>query len=63
VIGLDPDCHYGDHDWAGGGVCIRCGKELRCYCGRFIREDQLDAHVEKCPWVLAHADEEERAVA
>lgn len=59
---MDPDCYMEGHLWRGGGVCVRCGEELRCYCGRFIREDQLDAHVESCPWVLAHADKEEEAV-
>ncbi len=55
----DPDCHFGDHLYLGGGTCVRCHKPLRCYCGRFIREDELDAHIGDeehpgdCPFVTA----------
>lgn len=42
---IDPDCHYGDHWWNGESVCSRCGKQLRCICGQFIREEDLDKHI------------------
>lgn len=44
----NPDCHFGDHLWMGGGVCVRCGLQLRCACGVFVREDGIDAHLERC---------------
>jgi hypothetical protein len=47
---LAPDCQYGDHTWRGGSVCVRCGERLRCYCGQFVREDELDVHLETCRW-------------
>lgn len=56
---LSADCHHGDHEWRGGGSCVRCGKQLRCFCGRFVREDALDAHLEACAAVGA-AEEEKR---
>lgn len=42
------DCHYGDHQWNGSGVCSGCGKRLRCYCGAFVREDSIDKHLVNC---------------
>lgn len=54
--GINPDCHYGDHEWRGGGVCVSCGERLRCNCGRFIRSADLDAHVVDCPWVVANLE-------
>ncbi len=44
-MSTDPDCHYGDHTYLGGGVCVRCGKRLRCYCGAFVTETGIDAHL------------------
>lgn len=44
----DDDCHYGDHSYHGGGICVRCGRQLRCYCGVFIREDGIEAHLATC---------------
>lgn len=48
----DADCHYGDHFWNGGGVCLNCGRRLRCYCGAFVREDGIEKHLERCRLVL-----------
>lgn len=61
---MDADCHYGDHHWAGGGLCVRCGKRLRCcYCGRFVTEDGTEEHVRtSCPSVGV-AQQAERHVA
>lgn len=41
----DPDCHYGDHAWRGTSTCVRCGNRLRCVCGCYVREDNMNAHV------------------
>lgn len=47
----NADCHYGDHLWKGTSQCVRCGERLRCYCGAFVREDNLDDHVNHdCAW-------------
>lgn len=60
---ISADCHYGDHFWLGGGVCVRCGKRLRCGCGQFVTEAGIEAHLERCPvterlmqedWETAH---------
>lgn len=48
TLGLDPDCHYGDHTWLGGSICVRCDKRLRCMCGQFMREDSIEAHLKVC---------------
>lgn len=48
VLCEDADCHYGDHTYRGGGSCVRCGKRLRCFCGAFVTEAGLDAHLEGC---------------
>lgn len=53
TLGIDPDCHYGDHTYHGGGICMRCYKPLRCSCGQFMREDGIDAHLERCPRIAA----------
>lgn len=45
MTGQRADCHYGDHDWQGGGACAGCGERLRCYCGAFVRADGIDAHL------------------
>ncbi len=50
---MNADCHYGDHQWRGGGICIACGTRLRCYCGAFVREDGIEEHLKKCPVTLA----------
>ena len=34
--------------WQGGSVCVNCGARLRCWCGRFVRADSFDAHLESC---------------
>lgn len=57
---IDADCHYGDHSWRGGGVCVRCGVQLRCSCGQFVREDGIEQHIEACPYVLAVLEDERR---
>jgi hypothetical protein len=60
VIGMNPNCYYGDHDWLGGGVCLACGKRLRCGCGQFVTEDGLEKHIEVCPQTLAFLRDERR---
>lgn len=52
---IDPDCYYGDHEWRGGGACVRCGVQLRCYCGQFVTESGIDKHLrESCLSVSPH---------
>ena len=50
--GLNPDCHFGDHTWRGGGVCVFCGTRLRCFCGQFVREDSIEDHLDSCRWLV-----------
>jgi hypothetical protein len=57
---MNPNCYYGDHDWCGGGICLSCGKRLRCGCGQFIRADDGEKHIETCPQVLAFLVDERR---
>ncbi len=45
---MNADCHYGDHQWHGSGICSGCGKRLRCYCGAFVREDGIEEHLKTC---------------
>lgn len=47
---IDMNCAMGDHTWRGGSAC-HCGARLRCFCGRFIREADLDRHLRsgECP--------------
>ena len=45
---MNPDCYYGDHEWRGTSACVHCGERLRCGCGCYVREDNLDAHLETC---------------
>jgi len=60
---MDPDCHYGDHLWKGGGSCVRCGVKLRCYCGQFVREDDLLRHLDKsCPTYADERDYERSSI-
>ena len=49
----DADCHYGDHFWDGSSACSNCGARLRCSCGAYVREDNMEAHVAKCRVVAA----------
>ena len=56
----DPDCHYGDHLWMGTGACVRCGVQLRCGCGAFVREDDLDRHIRESCRLAAEIRWEER---
>lgn len=53
---IDPDCHNNDHTWCGGGICVRCGKRLRCLCGQFIREDGVEDHLDSCRWLVSVPD-------
>jgi hypothetical protein len=56
--GADEGCISG-HFWHGTGTCSRCGERLRCCCGRFVAEGDIDRHLrDDCPTVRA-ADEEE----
>ena len=52
------------HYWHGSSVCSLCGERLRCECGRFVREDSLEAHVIVCEVLnrLVAANEAERGV-
>lgn len=61
---MNPDCHYGDHTWRGGGTCLHCGKRLRCgLCGQFVREDDLDNHVGiYCNVAFAIGEDERRKI-
>lgn len=68
----DPPCwSSGDHSYRGTGQCPTCGDRLRCcFCGRFVREDSIDEHLDKvhdlrcpqtdcdgtCPGCLAHEE-------
>lgn len=62
--GDNPNCYYGDHDWHGTGICQSCGKQLRCGCGRFVSEGDLDRHIEQdCPQVRAALAARERWAA
>ena len=59
----DADCYFGDHTWLGGGSCVRCGKQLRCYCGQFVREDDIDRHLrESCPVAFTEMEDERRKI-
>ena len=49
-------CHVEGHLWRGG-LCIRCYEQYRCWCGRFMKIEDMDAHFPHCPWVLAHKEE------
>jgi hypothetical protein len=47
---FDAVCMMEGHNWRGGAVCVNCGDRLRCNCGRFVRERELDRHLrEACP--------------
>lgn len=60
---IDPECHYGDHLWRGTGACVRCGLQLRCYCGQFVTEENLDKHITtSCPLTVAFRKEERRSI-
>jgi hypothetical protein len=59
----NPDCHYGDHLWMGGGSCVRCGIQLRCYCGCFIREDDIERHLrDSCRLAEAFRNQERQSI-
>jgi hypothetical protein len=63
IFGDNPNCHYGDHDWNGTGICQSCGKRLRCGCGRFVAENDLERHVrDDCPQTLAFLVDERRKI-
>jgi hypothetical protein len=59
---VNADCHGGDHQWNGTGVCSGCGKRLRCYCGAFVREDRISEHLKKCRLTEAARQEEYEAL-
>lgn len=40
------------HYWHGLSICSLCGARLRCACGAYVREDNLDAHLDRCPVTL-----------
>lgn len=48
----DPTINEGclsGHYWHGG-LCSRCGEQLRCACGRFVTIEGLDKHLaDECP--------------
>lgn len=46
-------CRSG-HYWHGTSACSECGARLRCdFCHCYVREDNIDAHYEKCVAVSA----------
>jgi hypothetical protein len=45
---MNENCYYNDHDWHGGGACVHCGERLRCFCGQFVTESSMRAHLESC---------------
>ena len=59
----EPPCSMtGEHYWHGSSQCSACGERLRCpFCGRFVRENDLDRH--ECSQMLvaisAFPDEQE----
>lgn len=58
---MNADCHFGDHEWNGTSQC-RCGARLRCMCGVYIREDNLNDHYKRCPWVERELERERREI-
>lgn len=56
-FGLPMCVATNDHYWHGGSICSACGTRLRCGCGRFVREADLDRHFMggECPTVPAPA--------
>lgn len=50
----------GDHIWNGSSQCVACGARLRCNCGVYVREDNIEKHFKTCPW-LERAIQDERA--
>ena len=58
---ISADCHYGDHYWDGSSICSQCGKRLRCSCGCYVREDNLEKHMETCRWVAKNFEDTEAA--
>ena len=50
-----PDLCYMEGCYWSGGVCTRCGTQLRCYCGQFVTEEKLEQHLDTaCPKTLAY---------
>ena len=47
-----PTCH-GDHFWDGSSQCSSCGARLRCACGCYVREDNLEKHFKTCRYAAA----------
>lgn len=46
--------------WGGSSVCSVCGDRLRCVCGAYVREDNLDKHIDNsCR--LTEASDSQRA--
>lgn len=56
-MAVNENCWMGDHDWMGTSRCAHCGSRLRCFCGRFVREDRLAEHVDTCVVVNRLADD------
>lgn len=57
-MSADADCHYGDHTWRGTSQCVRCDARLRCFCGVFVREDRIEAHMGRCPTIARQVQDE-----
>ena len=54
---LNSYCCMGGHYWNGTSQCVRCGARLRCICGVYVREDNIDEHcAERCRVLLAIPD-------
>jgi hypothetical protein len=62
-IFVDAACYEEGHLWRGTGACVRCGEQLRCYCGRYVTEAGIDKHLrESCPVSFAEMQEERRSI-
>jgi len=55
------NCYNNDHDWHGTSMCVHCGARLRCECGVFVREDNLDEHLtpERCRFIASLPEDDE----
>jgi hypothetical protein len=60
MMGYDG-CQSG-HYWHGSSLCSECGARLRCICGAFVREDNLDEHMKTCRTIAAEAREHQELV-
>lgn len=57
-IRMNEGCLSG-HYWAGTSVCSLCGERLRCPCGAYVREDNLEKHLSSCKRIEQLAPKQE----